>query len=1022
MYNCWCRGVNHCGELQHTPRTCFLLDFLPQTAQLEILMLLLSSAFLLKMEINCIIQKKKIKREKNEKKKMYSQFGLKVVQITSMWLDEILGDTFKLSQYSLCFSSLGFISESTHTIHLFLSLSLSLVFLLTNLDLIKCILPEYPLCLFQRRPVITWITEVFSIPFLSLFFQPVYCNCLSGEILIFKHPYCLFPAASLHAPAHITCLDTSMVNFMSNEYSWHLSLVFNQKERKNTELAQPTTPELQVVLGLFVFESKENKKQQKPLLIIQGFGVFFFKKITEKLQKPISPGPINKHLMTAQYENKLRVNFLQELIIGSIYFFLINFRIFQMVNPIVCLDHPNLPTHHGLQMPHTHSKELDTKSQYQIAIFSTPFGSTHSTSHCKKNLLNCLQLTCRNSNKAFDCTVTVPKNLHMQTSVVWMAAWLENAEFQLHAVKPVLMGGIEMKKNVENIFSIIKRIYTRAHVNNGCFHGPCMQVLSLDLVIYLIFFVLVVGCAQVEADFGELVLDILCNSTPNILSPWLRFNHTCCDDVLTVVPRAVILPSHHKQLSVMVTRCQLQRLGTVTRGPFLALAWQVPSQRCSHRLGWKCIEFWLYQACIYELKRMVSVLEPDVTCHLVIIDWSWCFCPVFAFFELILPISIVTHVKKGVFPPKKKKKIHLLQLYLFVPHSAHTKLIADGAGCSSSTLFLTAKTSKKKESGVQTNGETKMLSWYIEHNFVCVCVAADVVEPRELLGVILALDFALLIIKSTIKDYRYIVLLDLVSTPLTNSLSDKPEIKLFFSNPNQCYRMAAKLIHYPTFSDTSPITPTHQGIYPGIDFESIKALKMGRHSGNSLNTHFQNFHSHQISKEKRNQTTKMKSLAKTETKVETQEESKLDEKNKKTPHACKQKALQEKLDQLPAVDMQHVPAKPPSKLNMFAYVDVLTHSLCIIHSELTTEASRDFLRQLQAVEHAIRSFLLSFQGEKNLTWLHPRGKHIGSESSQAKVPKQVKSLFNRYIHFFPFFARHRHHAKFHVKTYQVTCS
>ena len=31
--------------------------------------------------------------------------------------------------------------------------------------------------------------------------------------------------------------------------------------------------------------------------------------------------------------------------------------------------------------------------------------------------------------------------------------------------------------------------------------------------------------------------------------------------------------------------------------------------------------------------------------------------------------------------------------------------------------------------------------------------------------------------------------------------------------------------------------------------------------------------------------------------------------------------LQKKLDQLPAVDIQHAPAKLPSKLHMFAYVD-----------------------------------------------------------------------------------------------------
>ncbi|KNZ51476.1 hypothetical protein VP01_3939g1 [Puccinia sorghi] len=48
---------------------------------------------------------------------------------------------------------------------------------------------------------------------------------------------------------------------------------------------------------------------------------------------------------------------------------------------------------------------------------------------------------------------------------------------------------------------------------------------------------------------------------------------------------------------------------TTSRGPFSALAWQVPLQRCSHRLVLSCIEHWFYQACMYDLKRMGSVLE-----------------------------------------------------------------------------------------------------------------------------------------------------------------------------------------------------------------------------------------------------------------------------------------------------------------------------------------------------------------------------------------------------------------------------
>ncbi|KNZ54908.1 hypothetical protein VP01_2819g1 [Puccinia sorghi] len=58
--------------------------------------------------------------------------------------------------------------------------------------------------------------------------------------------------------------------------------------------------------------------------------------------------------------------------------------------------------------------------------------------------------------------------------------------------------------------------------------------------------------------------------------------------------------------------------------------------------------------------------------------------------------------------------------------------------------------------------------------------------------------------------------------------------------------------------------------------------------------------------------------------------------------------LQRKLSHLLTVDMQHAPAKLPSKINMFAYVDVLAQSLC---SQLK---NRSFLGvsacQLQAVE------------------------------------------------------------------------
>ena len=44
-----------------------------------------------------------------------------------------------------------------------------------------------------------------------------------------------------------------------------------------------------------------------------------------------------------------------------------------------------------------------------------------------------------------------------------------------------------------------------------------------------------------------------------------------------------------------------------------------------------------------------------------------------------------------------------------------------------------------------------------------------------------------------------------------------------------------------------------------------------------------------------------------------------------------------KLSQLPAVDMQHAPAKLPSKLHLSAYVDLLAQSLCSMHSHCTSK-------------------------------------------------------------------------------------
>ncbi|KNZ51312.1 hypothetical protein VP01_3g3 [Puccinia sorghi] len=46
---------------------------------------------------------------------------------------------------------------------------------------------------------------------------------------------------------------------------------------------------------------------------------------------------------------------------------------------------------------------------------------------------------------------------------------------------------------------------------------------------------------------------------------------------------------------------------------------------------------------------------------------------------------------------------------------------------------------------------------------------------------------------------------------------------------------------------------------------------------------------------------------------------------------------QKKLAQLPAVDMQHAPAKLPSKLHLFACVDFMAQSLCSLHSDCASK-------------------------------------------------------------------------------------
>ena len=54
-------------------------------------------------------------------------------------------------------------------------------------------------------------------------------------------------------------------------------------------------------------------------------------------------------------------------------------------------------------------------------------------------------------------TVTVPKNLHMQTCGVWMAAWLEHAECQLQAVDQVFFAVLPKRYPLKSYVIIQKK-------------------------------------------------------------------------------------------------------------------------------------------------------------------------------------------------------------------------------------------------------------------------------------------------------------------------------------------------------------------------------------------------------------------------------------------------------------------------------------------------------------------------------------------------------------------------------------
>ncbi|KNZ55140.1 hypothetical protein VP01_2755g1 [Puccinia sorghi] len=99
----------------------------------------------------------------------------------------------------------------------------------------------------------------------------------------------------------------------------------------------------------------------------------------------------------------------------------------------------------------------------------------------KKNLLNCLQLTSRNSQEAsLWCTVTVPKHLHMQTSGVWMTAWLEHAACQLQAVEQTYVPNlVRITSNwEERAFCSLCRSFLNKTTLNPYFQLQLQQILA----------------------------------------------------------------------------------------------------------------------------------------------------------------------------------------------------------------------------------------------------------------------------------------------------------------------------------------------------------------------------------------------------------------------------------------------------------------------------------------------------------------------------------------------------------------
>ncbi|KNZ55501.1 hypothetical protein VP01_265g3 [Puccinia sorghi] len=75
------------------------------------------------------------------------------------------------------------------------------------------------------------------------------------------------------------------------------------------------------------------------------------------------------------------------------------------------------------------------------------------------------------------------------------------------------------------------------------------------------------------------------------LDDFLKYYYMNSEHILWRAPeRPYMIKNENGMAMTMLLHQNLQLSSSITRGPFLALAWHVPSQRCSHSLGlnWKC--------------------------------------------------------------------------------------------------------------------------------------------------------------------------------------------------------------------------------------------------------------------------------------------------------------------------------------------------------------------------------------------------------------------------------------------------